>query len=194
MSQTDIITVHRLGHTFKASRRTVACLDRTIRRFKREFPKARLVIFQTPYNTGVKASEGSHDYDASFDFGFTGHIPGIYPRRKWRRFERFMRDCGWGIWWRHTGTWKPSRRWHLHGFPLPVGLRQFTTRVGYLVDGGLSSSGRRWASSQLADYTGTPMRNGLYGHARDDGWKLLRPIRQTVFDYRRWVAKNGVPR
>lgn len=194
LNQTDIIKVHRLGHTFRASRRTVACLDRTIRRFKRQFPEARLVIFQTPYNTGVKASEGSHDYDCSFDFGFTGKIKGRTRRAKWRRFERFMRDSGWGIWWRHTGTWAPERRWHLHGFPLPVGLERFSTRVGYLVDGGMSSTGRTFASSQLADYTARPMRNGLASHDPDTGWKLLRPIRETVFDYRRWVDKHGAPK
>lgn len=193
MSQTDIIKVTRLGHTFRASRRTVAHLDYTIKKFKKKFPKARLVIFQTPYHTGVEASAGSHDYDAVFDFGFTGYIPGMTERRKWRRFLKFMRNRGWGIWWRRTGYWRPRRRWHLHGFTLPVGLKSFTTRVGYLIDGGVSSSGRRWASSQLADYTATPMLDGLAGHARDDCYKP-KDIRATVFNYRRWVERHGAPR
>lgn len=198
-AQTDIIKVHRLGHTFHASRRTVAWLDFLIYHFKRTFPKARLVIYQTPYNKGVEASAGSHDWDAVFDFGFTGYIPGLTAGRKWRRFERFVRTHGGASWWRHTGHWKPRRRWHLHGFPLPVGITKFTTKVGYLVDGGLSIYGRIVSSSQLHDYTAIPMRDGLASHAKDDGYhprnkKGQLDVKHTTFDYKTWTEKHGIPK
>lgn len=59
--QTDIITATRLGHTFKASHRTVAWLDWLIADLARAFPRSRLVMFQSCYNTGVAASAGTHD-------------------------------------------------------------------------------------------------------------------------------------
>lgn len=187
---TDLITVTRLGRTFKASRRTVAHLDYTIAAFARKFPKARLVIIQPCYNTGVAASAHTHDYDAVFDFGFAGSFPGLTAARKWRRFSIFMRNHGWGGWWRHTGSWAAPSEWHFHGFTLPADLLHFATRVGTYIDGGLSSEGRVTASSQLADYLGGAL--GLAGQHKNGSDTAWRPknLRSRVFDYDRWVRAN----
>lgn len=182
---TDLITVTRLGRRFKASRRTVAHLDKTIAAFNRHFPNAKLTIIQTCYNTGVAASAGTHDFDACFDFGFTGH--GV----TWPALQRFLRRLGWGCWWRRTGTWSAPAAYHVHAFSLPVGLKKFPTKVGEFIDGGQSSVGRVIASSQLVDYL--QFKDGLADHAPDPTWRPSR-ISTSVFRYLPWVAVHGVPR
>jgi hypothetical protein len=200
--QTDIITVTRLGHTFKASRRTVAWLDYLIWQFNRTFPKARLVMLQSCYHQGVQMSAGTHDYDAVFDLWFVGKIPGLTLKAQGMRFSRFMRNRGAsGGWFRYYGDWKSPAEWHYHGFPLPVGLERFPTRVGRFIDGG--ESGLRLAgvnepgSSQLQDYVETNAL-GLAGqHAfGSDPTRRQKPkdLNNVVFNYRAWTAVHGVPR
>lgn len=189
---TDLISVTRAGHTFKASRRTVAHLDYTFAAFAAQFPKARLTILQTCYHDGP-LSAGTHDLDAVFDFGFTGEMYPTYQRHTvesdWLRLQRFLRNHGWGCWWRHTGTWAKSSAWHIHAFSLPVGLQRFATKVGEFVDGGQSTLGRVVASSQLEDYL--THHDGLTGHAPDNTW---RPTPLRAFRYLPWVAAHGIPR
>lgn len=191
--QTDLIIVTRLGHRFKASRRTVAHLDYTIAAFERIFPHARLLMVQSCYNTGVELSKGTHDYDACFDFVFSGKMPGLTQTWKWLRFQRFMRNHGWGGWWRHTGPWSSPSAWHFHGFTLPVGLEHFTTRVGLYIDGGASEGHPGSASSQLVDYLAGAQ--GLAGQhvSRSDRTYRPKSISQTVFNYAKWVRVHGVP-
>jgi hypothetical protein len=190
-AQTDIITVTRLGHTFKASRRTVAWLDWITAEFARIFPAADLVILQTCYNTGVAASAGTHDFDACFDFDWSGHIPRRTSTARWRRFQRFMRNHCAAAWWRHTGSWSAESSWHVHCFPLPANLKTFTTKVGVYVDGG-ASQGKAGYSSQLADYLhGAFGLAGMHFAFSDHSW---RPRLVKAFDYDRYVAKHGIPK
>lgn len=189
---TDLIAVTRAGRTFKASRRTVAHIDATFAAFAQQFPKARLSIIQACYNSTVAASAGTHDRDAVFDFGFSGVlVPGGNDAAQWLRLQRFLRNHGWGCWWRHTGTWAAQSAWHVHGFSLPVGLATFATQVGEFIDGGQSTLGRVVASSQLADYL--TEKDGLAGHACDHTWRPS-PISSSVFRYVPWVLRHGIPR
>jgi hypothetical protein len=189
---TDLITVTRLGRRFKASRRTVAHIEKTVAEFKRVFPHASLTIIQTSYNTTVAASAGTHDFDACFDWGFTGELlPGQHAEAQWQQLQHFLRRLGWGCWWRHTGSWAAQSEWHVHGFSLPVGLASFTTKVGEFIDGGLSSLGRAVASSQLDDYL--TEKDGLADHACDHTWRP-QPISSSVFHYWSWVLTHGIPR
>lgn len=197
LHQTDLIKVSRLGHTFVASRRTVAWLDHLIWQFNRTFPKARLVILQPCYHSGVAASAGTHDFDACFDLWFAGKMPGITYRRKGLRFSRFMRNRGAsGGWFRRTGEWANPYAWHFHCFPLPVGLKKFTTKVGIYIDGG-ESQGKSGYSSQLVDY----VEENAMGLASEHGYNSDPDRRQkpknlhsVVFNYHAWVAVHGVPR
>lgn len=192
LAQTDIITVTRLGHTFKASRRTVAWLDWITAAFAKQFPGAHLVILQTCYNTGVAASAGTHDKDAVFDLDWSGHIPRPTSAWRWRRFQRFVRNHCAAAWWRHTGTWANESAWHVHCFPLPANLRTFTTEVGIYVDGGASQGCPGSTSSQLADYlNGAEGLAGQHVARSDRSW---RPRRIAAFDYARYVAKHGIPK
>jgi hypothetical protein len=114
MNAADVIDVTRLGVTFRASRRTVAHLDWTISLLALAYPKATLRIIQSPYNTGVKASAGTHDYDACFDVEIVG--------LDWLRAQTFLRKCGWAAWVRQP----PLFTWHIHmislGYPGQVGV------------------------------------------------------------------------
>lgn len=193
-SQDDLIVVTRLGHTFKASRRTVAWFDNLAREFKRLFPKAQLVIAQTCYNTGVAASAGTHNLDGPFDLVFTGSLGRIYITKawRWRRFQRFIRNHGSAAWWRHTGTWASESAWHVHCFPLPADLTHFTTEVGIYVDGGASQGHPGSTSSQLVDYLNGAQ--GLAGEHASGSDRTWRPKIIKAFNYDAYVAKYGVPK
>lgn len=112
--QGEVITVSRLGHTFEASRRTVAHLDWTIRRLRWRAPWARLVILQTCYHAGYRLSAGTHDKDCAFDFMIIG--------MRWPRGQSFLRNAGWAADWRHTGPWADPGSWHYHAISIPPGL------------------------------------------------------------------------
>src|SRR5215510_1533607 len=104
-----------------------------------------LTIIQPPYNTGVAASAGTHEFDACADV----YLPGV----GWYRAQRFLRANGFGCWYRHP----PAFPYHIHGFTLP--LQEGKSRaddfqtghftVGLYVDGGWSRYGRQSATSQL---------------------------------------------
>lgn len=192
LNQTDIITVTRLGHTFKASRRTVAWLDWLIADFHVIFPHSRLVMYQSCYNTGVSASAGTHDFDAVFDFGFTGTLGRPTTFWRWLRFQRFIRNhCAAG-WWRHTGSWSSPSEYHVHCFVLPADLKHFTTEVGEFIDGGASQGRPGSSSSQLADYLdGSFGLVGEHSPRTDHTW---RPRTIKSFNYARWVRTHGIPK
>lgn len=197
LHETDLIHVTRLGHTFKASRRTVAWLDHLIWQFSLVFPDARLIMIQSCYHDGP-LSAGTHDFDVCFDFWFAGKFPGLTLRLKGLRFSRFMRNRGasWG-WFRRTGTWRSPAAWHFHGGPLPTGLKRFLTRVGLYVDGGASDGHPGSSSSQLYDYVEMDALGLRDQHERNsdpDRKQKPKDLHSVVFNYDAWVAVHGVPR
>ena len=164
------ITVTIGGRTFEAGQRTVAHLLWTIEALARRFPKARLVVLQGPYNQGVSASAGTHDYDGVLDVAILG--------LDWWAGQRFLRQMGWADWFRHTGALASSSRWHHHmislGCPGPVGK---------FIDGGLSLFGRVIASSQIEDYYHHAFGlEGQHTPGSDDSW-FPPDIDSTIFNY-----------
>lgn len=121
-------------------RRTGAHLDATIAKLKSVYPNAKLHIIQSAYNTGVKASAGTHDKDACLDV----YIEGL----DWWTAQAFLRKCGWAAWYRYP----PKFGRHIHMISLGYGAAP----VGYLVPG------------QVEDYY--HHRTGLVGHAADPSW------------------------
>ena len=140
------------GATFRCSNRVAWHLRWTIFMLRLHFPKARLVIYQTCYHTGVDASAGTHDYDAVFDVWIAGGVLGADP---WRA-QRFLRRCGWAAYFRHTGSWAARAAWHIHMISIPPGLPADPTplqigkayaalgmKVGKYIDGGYTTTGVR---------------------------------------------------
>lgn len=153
------------GHPVEGSLRTIAHLDWMSARAEKVFGQ-RIVVIQPPFNTGVAASAGTHDFDACIDW----YIPGV----GWYKAQRFGRVHGDGCWYRKPPLF-PN---HIHGFTLPP-HRKFRTKVGIYVDGGLSQFGRLVTSSQLTDYY--EHKSGLVGHTHDPSW-FPKNIDATIFD------------
>lgn len=168
------------GVTFRCSNRTAWHLRWTLFVLALRFPKARLVIYQTCYHTGVDLSKGTHDFDCCFDVWIIGLDP-------WRA-QRFLRRRGWAAWYRHTGVFVGDE--HIHMVSLPTGLsaspdaaevlaayRRLGIRVGVFVPG------------QVADH---------YHHAfglaeehtagSDHSW-FPDNINRTVFRRRWWFRR-----
>ncbi|MGH8837008.1 MAG: hypothetical protein ACRDWG_18730 [Actinomycetes bacterium] len=152
----------RDGDLVTGSLRTICHLNRlnnlAIKKFDTE-----IVIIQPPYNTGVEASKGTHDFDCCVDL----HIPEV----NWWTQQRFFRANGLGCWYRFP----PTFGHHIHGITLPKPegtshLDDFATKVGWYVP------------TQLKDYY-----NHAFGlkdqHERnsDDSW-FPSDIDATVFD------------
>lgn len=190
----ELIRVSRLGHTFKASRRTVQHLDWTVKRLRRRYPWARLTIIQTCYHTGVDLSAGTHDKDCAFDFRIVG--------LGWWLSQRFLRNAGWGCWFRHTGEWDAKGAWHVHAISLPPGLagRDVTADqvgaafhkiglvVGEFIDGGRTTKGSTIATSQVRDYFHRTF--GLaneHDNGEDHSW-FPPNIAKTIYTYNPKVA------
>lgn len=177
-SQRDIY-----GRYVTGSLRTIAHVDYLNEQSKKEFGVG-IRVFQPPYNRTVKASAGTHDYDACLDL----YIPGV----AWSTQQKFFRKHGFAAWWR-----KASKSWpnHIHGFTLPeqegtnraddFDMAGFT--VGYLVDGGWSTRGRPVASAQITSYYNH--RSGLSGNARDTSW-FPPNIKSTIFDLSDYIARQ----
>ncbi len=153
------ITVTLGDKTFQAGRRTAAHLEWTIEKLAQRKPGAHLHIMQPCFHTGFDPSAGTHDGDGVLDIRIDG--------MKWPKAEMFMREAGWAAWWRHTGTWEPQEKWHIHAVSLGC-----PGKVGDLIPG------------QVDDYHNK--RDGLAGHRPDDS---PRPddIVATVFDYPRYL-------
>lgn len=134
------------GKVVRGSLFFIAALDEMDKKAIARFGSGVRVI-QTAYNTGVSASEGTHDYDYCIDWD----IPGVSGPTA-QRFARF--ECGMADWYRTRAQGFP---YHQHGFFLPPGGRVFPTRVGLYIDGG-RSQGKSGYSSQLQDYW-----NNAYG-------------------------------
>lgn len=152
------------GSTFRCSDRTYNHLRSTRWRLRLRYPLAKLEVIQGCYNTSIAASAGTHDYDAVLDVRITG-LPGRTAERRWLKAQAFLRSHGWAAWWRHTGTWRPMTNWHIHMISIPPGLstrpsagqvgrayKALGTKVGKYIDGGLTSTGSTFATSQVVDY------------------------------------------
>lgn len=170
------------GKAVIGSLRTIAFIDHLFVLAMKKY-NSPLIVIQPPYNTGVAASAGTHDYDACFDW----YIPGV----SWSEQERFGRANGMANWWRRP----PAFGNHQHGFPLPPreGMSindDFSVggfKVGKYVDGGWSLYGREVTSSQLGDYYAR--RTGLSGHALADGW-FPPVISKTIFNLNAYIARQ----
>ena len=173
------------GKKIVGSLRTIAHLDHlNILAVKKYGTHIR--VFQGPYNTGVRASKGTHDFDACWDVD----IPGV----PWSEQERFFRANGAGAWHRKP----PSFINHIHGFTLPPREGRDVSddfkiagfKVGKYVDGGWSLFGRRTNSSQIEDYYNH--RTGLKGHLPAGGW-FPKDIRATIFNLNAYIARRRGP-
>lgn len=174
------------GRYVTGSLRTIAHLDWLNAESIRVFGVGIRVI-QPPYNTTVRASAGTHDYDACLDL----YIPGV----DWLVAQRFLRERGFACWVR----WK-SRSWntHIHGFCLPEqeGMDRADDwavagfKVGYLVDGGWSTKHKVIAHAQITSYYSH--RTGMAGNAKDNTW-YPDDIRATIFNLPRYIAQQVHP-
>lgn len=185
-----IVTVTFGGETFKCSRRTRSALYKLRDDLKVRFPNANgpgkpayVKVFQGCFQDPdhVPASKGTHDYDACLDIRIVGIT--------WSKAQAFTRWRGWFSWWRKRseGPWID----HIHMGLLPPGIAVSHPnaeqvgnayigrglKVGTLVDGGKSSTGRTFTSSQAVDYLANPPRNGMKGHAIDYSPRPTNPHR-----------------
>ncbi len=172
------------GRDVTGSLRTIAALDRTDALAVKRWG-VHIVVIQPPFNKGVAASAGTHDYDACLDV----YIPGV----AWRIQESFFRANGWGAYWRRP----PKFGHHIHMFVLPVqegvdrtdDYREGGFKVGRFVDGGWSLFGRRTTSAQVGAYY--EHRDALASNAKDDGW-FPASIKATIFNLGAYL-KSQVP-
>lgn len=166
----EVRTVTIGGRTFRAGMRTIAHLLWTIAQLAKQHPGARLVVIQGSYNEGVTASAGTHDKDGVLDVEIVG-LSG------WQT-QRFLRECGWADWFRHTGAWASPARWHNHmisiGCPGPVGI---------------------FVPGQLDDYFRHAL--GLAGQhdSGDDTSWFPADINSTIFDFPQYLRdqEDAVP-
>ena len=170
------------GKQVTGSLRTIAHLDR-LNNLSLKMFKSPVKVLQGPYNTTVKASAGTHDYDACLDV----YIPGV----AWLTQQTFFRANGAGAYWRRP----PAFGNHIHYFTLPPregkdvndDFKVAGFKVGLYVDGGWSTRGHKVASSQISDYY--QHRTALSGHAKDPTW-FPPDIPATIFDLDDYIARR----
>jgi hypothetical protein len=152
------------GHTTSLKpaimgRRTAAHLDATIARLRRRHPAARLEVIQSAYNTGVKASAGTHDLDTALDVRIVG--------LDWWTAQKFLRRNGWAAWYRH----QPLFTDHIHMITLGYG----TAPVGIYIPG------------QVDDYYRHAYGlKGQHDSGDDPSW-FPRDIDATIFKFGRFI-------
>jgi len=157
--QNELVTYRQpniFGRLFRCSRRTAAHLDWTIQELAKVNPRARLLIIQGCYNTGVEASEGTHDFDAVLDVAISG--------MDWPDAQLFLRRRGWGAWWRKPPTFTP----HIHMISLG-----YTSHVGIYVPGQVADywADRSGLVGHVADPTPHPEPQfifNFYEHGQED--------------------------
>jgi hypothetical protein len=162
------------GRTVKGSLRVICHLNRLNNLAVKRFDEGVRVI-QPPFNTGVPASAGTHDFDACMDI----HIPGV----GWWEQQRFFRANGLGCWYRHPPTF-PN---HIHGFALPP-------REGTVISDDFAMSGRTvgvFVPGQLVDYFNHAF--GLAGQHEPNSDKSWFPpdIKATIFDLQRYIDRRA---
>lgn len=177
------------GKRVYGSFRCIAWLDRTNYLAKKRFGRG-IVVYQGGYNSSIAKSKGTHDFSEVFDLWIPG-VPGSTQ-------QMFFRANGGGFFWRKP----PAFMEHEHGFVLPPVSDQDVSKrwlksgfkVGYLVDGGWSTSGHDHASSQIADYYGR--KDALAGHSHDSSWHpgdkpghkgTVHDINATVFSLAHYI-------
>lgn len=167
MGQNDKIRYSQdniFGQPVYVGRRTGAHLDWTKERLAERHPDARLIIIQGAFNTSVPASEGTHDYDAVLDVQIVG--------MDWWDAQRFLRECGWGAWYRYP----PSFSNHIHMISLGC-----TGRVGFLIPG------------QITDYRNHALGlQDLHTPGCDPSWHPPN-IDRTIFDYDAYLREDDMP-
>lgn len=182
---TTIVRWLHQGRVYKASFRSACHMARLNALSKAKFG-VEIRVIQPCFNTGVAASAGTHDFDATWDI----FIPGV----SWREQERFLRANGFGCWYRHP----PAFGHHIHGFTLPPREGQSISddfkvhgfKVGKYVDGGHSTFGRMITSSQLEDYYLEAFGlSGQHTPGSDNSWFPDNKA-ATVFDLNAFVARR----
>lgn len=174
------------GKRVTGSFRTICHVDRLDALAQGRFGQG-LAVIQPSYNTGVRASAGTHDYDACLDV----YIPGV----DWYVAQKFLRANGFACWYRHP----PLFGNHIHGFTLPPRegksisddwkVAGFT--VGKYVDGGWSLYGRLVTSSQIEDYYRHAFGlAGMHTPGSDKSW-FPSNIEATIFDLDAYVARRA---
>lgn len=161
------------GKTFRCSRRTYAHILDTQRRLEQNYPGCRLRIIQGCYNTNIRASAGTHDYDCCIDVEVVG--------RTWAQGQTFMRNCGWAAWHRSPsqGPWGD----HIHAVSLPpssTNSPSLTQIVAQFRRRGLEVGA--FVPGQVHDYYNHAI--GLAGRHNIGSDKSLFPkdIKATIFE------------
>lgn len=173
------------GKRVYGSFRCIAWLDRINYLAKKRFGRG-ILVYQGPYNRTIRKSAGTHDYSEVFDLW----IPGVSGGTQ----QSFFRANGGGFFHR-----TPAQGFmeHEHGFVLPpvvhrdVNKRwwQAGFKVGYLIDGGWSTSGRKVSSSQIADYYAKPPRDALKDHDLDRTWRPA-DLDHSVFNLHDYIERK----
>lgn len=171
------------GRKVTGSLRTIAHLDYTNTLAKKKFGRG-LIVIQPSYNRGVAASAGTHDYDACLDV----YIPGV----AWSEQQKFFRANGWGAYWRKP----PKFGNHIHMFSLPVqegadradDYKMGGFKVGKYVDGGWTTSGRKYTSAQIDAYYAH--RDALASNAKDTSW-FPASVKATIFDLPAYIKTQN---
>lgn len=172
--------------TYKAGFRTLCHMNKLDGLARKKFDES-IRVYQPPFNTKVRASAGTHDFDAVWDL----YIPGV----GWWDQQRFFRQYGFGCWYRHPPTFAN----HIHGFTLPPhrgedysdDFKQAGMKVGKYVDGGLTTVGHLITSSQIRDYYNHAFGlSGQHTPGSDKSW-YPSDIPATIFDLRRYVERRA---
>lgn len=115
----QVITVTFGGKTFKCSRRTYSALQYLDRKLKEKRPNARgagkpayVRVIQGCYNTTVKASAGTHDFDATLDIQIVGMT--------YAEAAQFVKWYGWMAW--HRTVAQGFKSEHVHMTLTPLGI------------------------------------------------------------------------
>lgn len=138
-------------------------------------------IIQPAYNTGVSASEGTHDFDNCIDWRIAG-VSDLVAQR----FARF--ECGMADWARTRAQgFSP----HNHGFFLPPGGKIFPFKVGKYVDGG-RSLGLSGYSSQLDDYwrDALGLKNNHHSGSDRTAFPTYKQKMDGIFDLDRYIQRQ----
>lgn len=170
------------GRPVYGTLRAIAWLDHVNDLSMKRFGRG-VDVIQSAFNTGVAASEGTHDFAECYDVRIAG-VP-------WLDQQAFFRANGAGAYARVAGWTTP----HIHLFVLPpvsagtvsLRFRNAGIKVGKYVDGGWSVYGRVVGSSQISDYY--LHRNALSNHAIDPTW-FPANIDATIFNYPAYAKRQ----
>ena len=149
------VSTHTIaGESFKASAWTAGHLQHTIEVLAAKHPGTQLVIKQPCFNTGVDASKHTHDFDGVLDVKIEGLT--------WAKAQSFLRSQGWAAWHRtpaqgfkhhiHMATIPPGLSGHPKAAAVGAAYQKLGIKVGKFIDGGFTTTGKAFTSSQIVDY------------------------------------------